>query len=282
MRDLLSQTNHLFENAKLDIIKFNVSSRVEMQTMKRTRPHYIVSYHKQGTSKLRIRDVIYEVEEGTVIFIPPNVEHDHYKDTDEETIFLWWHFTYEIANVLDVLKLFSIPLLIKIQAKEKFESVFLEYIDICNREDVWPAVVLKSAKSLEFLYLLLNEAMEGKQEEHFTPQMQNFISILMQIIKHPDQKISLKKLSEELYLHPTYISNRFKELFGKSPIQIHKELRINKAKALLKTSGMPVTAIANTLGFNNVSTFSRLFIQYVGISPTQFRTLNKKKGMGEM
>ncbi|WP_223593688.1 helix-turn-helix domain-containing protein [Neobacillus bataviensis] len=279
---MLNQFNYLFENAELEIKEFNLSSRIEMKTFNRTLPYYVVSYHKQGMSKLRVGDVTYEVHPGTVIFIPPNVEHDHYKDTSEESVFLWWHFKYEIGGVFDVLKLFQFPLLFPIKNKEKFEALFAEFMDTSLRKEIWPTIILRKAKSLELLYFLLNETVDDcKQTTLFTQQNQNFMSILIRMIQNIDKEISLKQLSEELFLHPTYISNRFKELFGKSPIQIHREMRINQAKKLLKTSDMSIALISDSLGFSGVSSFSRLFNLYVGVSPTEFRALGKKRGVSK-
>ncbi|WP_404810029.1 helix-turn-helix domain-containing protein [Metabacillus halosaccharovorans] len=97
------------------------------------------------------------------------------------------------------------------------------------------------------------------------------------MIQSSDGELTLKELSEKYHLHPTYISNRFKELFGKSPIQIHKEVRINKSKTLLNSTEMSITDIAYSLGFSGIPNFTRLFKSYVGISPTQYRNMSKEK-----
>lgn len=268
----------LFEHADLKIFLFDISSRDEMKTFKRTRPHYVMSYHKQGSAKLRVGKDTYDLTQGTVIFIPPNLEHDHYKDTDDETVFLWWHIKYEIGNVIDVLRLFQLPLVFQLKNANRFEKVFGEFMDSTSNKNSWPSSILKKAKALELLYLLLADADTGEEYGALNSQMKSFLCILVQIIQQPEKELSLKTLSDQLYLHPTYISNRFKELFGKSPIHMQREMRVHQAKKLLGSSEMSISSIAETVGFNGVSSFSRLFHLYVGISPSQYRDLNKLWG----
>lgn len=275
---MLDALDFLSEHAELKIFLFDVSSRVEMKTFNRTRPHYVMSYHKQGSAKLRVGQETYSITPGTVICIPPNVEHDHYKETDEETVFLWWHIKYEIGNVIDVLRLFQIPLVYQLKDASHFERVFGEFMESSSNKGPWPSTILKKAKALELLYLLLADMDTVEHYGFSNSQTQSFLGILVQIIQQPEKELSLKALSDQFYLHPTYISNRFKELFGKSPIHMHREMRIHQAKRLLGSSELSISSVAEAAGFNGVSSFSRLFHMYVGLSPSQYRDLNKLWG----
>jgi len=50
-----------------------------------------------------------------------------------------------------------------------------------------------------------------------------------------------------------------------------REKRLNKAKEMLETTGMTVSEICYSLGFENVSHFSRIFKQFHGKIPTSLR-----------
>lgn len=259
------------------MIEFDIHVRKKMETLNRTRPFYIMSYHKKGEAKLRIGEKVYSILPGTVMLIPPNIEHDHYKESEDDTTFFWCHFTYEIGNVIDVLKIFNIPITFEIKNSEDFERVFLQYKQLMEDTSFLHSTILKKAKAYEILYLFLENVLNNTHENiNERMQTEGFLCMLCDIIQHPEQGLTLTALSEKYHLHPTYISNRFKELFGLSPIQVLKELRINRAKTLLKTSEMSVTDIAEAVGFNGVPSFTRLFKSYVGISPTQFRNLNER------
>ncbi len=267
----------LLRHAVLNIVEFDIHIRNEMRTFNRVRPYYVMSYHKKGNAKLRVGKQTYTITPGTVVLIPPNVEHDHYKDSNEETVFLWWHFTFEIANAIDVLKVFDFPITFRLPNTEEFEKVFIQFKESSARAGYLPTTILKEAKALELLYLLLDGAMKSKEAVVGGLQSRSFLGILAQIVQHPEKQLTLHDLSRTLHMHPTYISNRFKELFGKSPIQVQREMRIHKAKTLLATSEMSITEIAQAVGCSGTPSFTRFFKSHVGISPTRFRSFRQNR-----
>lgn len=267
----------LLRYAELQVIEFDVHRRTEMRTFNRTLPWYVMSYLKTGSAKLRIGEDVFTLLPGMVICIPPGVKHDHYKEAADETEFLWWHFTYEIEGVMDVMKMIRIPYAFQLQNYVYFEKVFMEFIESSSNPDrSLPLSILKQAKSLELLYLILDSAVGANEDHAENGRLNNFIDLLTRIVQSPEESLTLQRMSDELHLNPTYISNRFKELFGKSPMQLQREMKIQRAKTLLETSEMTVTELSGKLGFSEVQNFTRLFKSYVGISPSQFRSVNRK------
>ncbi|AZN43065.1 AraC family transcriptional regulator [Paenibacillus albus] len=272
----------LLEHASLHIHEFDIHSRRELKELRRVLPFYVMSYHKEGKAALRIGNVSYPIDTGHVVLIPPYVEHDHYKDTNEESIFLWWHFTFQIAGLIDVFRLFQLPLIFKLENTTEFEQAFLQFQNSATSRNAAPGFlptrILEKAKSLELLYHILVSAMNENAVNRPDPHTNSFLEILAQMIQHPEQELSLGKIAQKVQMHPTYVSNRFKELFGKSPIQVHREMRVLKAKTLLRTSDLSIGEIALAAGFSGIPTFSRLFKSYVGVPPSQYRELNKPLG----
>jgi transcriptional regulator GlxA family with amidase domain len=64
---------------------------------------------------------------------------------------------------------------------------------------------------------------------------------------------------------------RFKRATGMSPIDYVQTIRIEEAKQLLETSGMPLDEIAAEVGYAEPASFRRLFGRLVGISPSAYR-----------
>src|SRR5689334_11982766 len=93
----------LLETAELNVLAFDIHHLRAMNYRNRVfQEYYMMTYVRKGSAKLKIQGQIYVIPPGSVIFIPPFLEHDQYKDSDEETEFLWWHFTYKIQNLIDV------------------------------------------------------------------------------------------------------------------------------------------------------------------------------------
>ncbi len=99
----------------------------------------------------------------------------------------------------------------------------------------------------------------------------NRIVDIMNYIQNYYKTVTLEDLSEKFYLTKPYLSKYIKESTGKTFGDIVKDIRINKAKALLQNKGMTVDAIAETVGYQNVEHFNRLFKKTYRMTPVQFR-----------
>ena len=64
---------------------------------------------------------------------------------------------------------------------------------------------------------------------------------------------------------------RFRAATGFSPLAYVQALRIEEAKQLLETGAVPVDAIGREVGYEDASSFSRLFRRLTGISPGDYR-----------
>ena len=83
--------------------------------------------------------------------------------------------------------------------------------------------------------------------------------------------MTLKKLGEKYHMNPTYISNKFKEYFGVSPIVLQRSMLFDMAKDYLMSSGMGINEIAEQLKFSDHAVFTRFFSERAGMSPKKYR-----------
>lgn len=268
----------LLSQARIQVVAVDIHERTEMSTFNRSRPEYVMSYHKVGHANLRVNNKVYAITPGTVVLIPPNIAHDHYKTSSERTVFMWWHFTYKISDSLDVLKFFNFPLTFQPLLANRFESVFNEFVGATKDSDQFPKVLLREAKALELLYLLLESAIrQSAITLQFRNDSERFFLILSEMVKFPERKFSLTELSDRLHLHPTYVSNRFRMLFGKSLGQVQRDLRIDRAKTLLSTTSFSVAEVAENVGLQGNSELTRMFTRYVGLTPSQYRNISTRE-----
>lgn len=64
---------------------------------------------------------------------------------------------------------------------------------------------------------------------------------------------------------------RFKLATGMAPLEYVHTMRIEEAKHLLETSGLPVAAVAEEVGYDDAAFFGRLFKRQVNLTPPQYR-----------
>jgi AraC-like DNA-binding protein len=82
-------------------------------------------------------------------------------------------------------------------------------------------------------------------------------------------KIHLKKISAEAFFSKFHFNRLFKSIYGKTPHQYLTSVRLDNAQLLLK-EGNPVSEVCFLVGFESLGSFSRLFKDTMGVSPTAF------------
>ena len=90
--------------------------------------------------------------------------------------------------------------------------------------------------------------------------------------------LSLKVISENLNVHPSYLSREFSKYFDDLSFGDYiRKLRIEKATTLLTESQYSLAEIAYITGFSDQSHFNRIFKKNIGITPSQYRRKNQAK-----
>jgi AraC family transcriptional regulator of arabinose operon len=100
-----------------------------------------------------------------------------------------------------------------------------------------------------------------------------FAHTLHYIKENISEKISVDELSAQAYMSKPNFYRAFKQAFGLSPIDYIIKERMRLAKRCLKNPALSVTEICFKAGFNNLAYFTRMFRQFEGMTPTEYRTL---------
>ncbi len=104
-------------------------------------------------------------------------------------------------------------------------------------------------------------AFEGEREK---------IAAAMTILQqNTDQPHTIKELSRKVAMNECYLKKGFKALTGKTIHEYQQELRITRAKTLLKEQGRSVTDVAHELGYSSISHFSTAFKKVTGMKPCE-------------
>lgn len=89
------------------------------------------------------------------------------------------------------------------------------------------------------------------------------------------QSVTLEELAEKFHLSEPYISKYIKEKSGKTFGEHVANVRMKKAKVLLKNGNMTVENIAYSVGYQNVEHFNRTFKKMYEMTPVQYRNANR-------
>ena len=170
---------------------------------------------------------------------------------------------YSIARQTMELLLSSMPA--KIQdlwaASHTMEDVELS-IENCNTRDALTSC----------LSGMLSEAHALLQENRHAGH--NAIErIKMYIDENYNRDIRLEDVADYVYLNANYISELFKKETGINFSKYLVQKRIETAKTFLLDTRYRINEVAAQVGYTDTKYFSRLFKEYVGVTPAQYRKM---------
>ncbi|MEQ3636376.1 helix-turn-helix domain-containing protein [Alcanivorax sp.] len=91
------------------------------------------------------------------------------------------------------------------------------------------------------------------------------------IHEHFKENTSLGQLAERVHLSPRQLQRRFTTTLGEPPLQYLQRVRIEAARKMLERGTNNLAKLAEQVGYQDVSSFSRLFKRHTGLSPSHYR-----------
>lgn len=97
--------------------------------------------------------------------------------------------------------------------------------------------------------------------------------------RNASEPCSLSGVAAVVGLSPYHFLRLFKREIGVTPYRFVMHTRIRKAVELLRDTRLPVTEIAFSVGFGDLSNFLHVFRREIGCSPLQFRNAGPRHGV---
>ncbi len=91
------------------------------------------------------------------------------------------------------------------------------------------------------------------------------------IDEHLSEEISRSSLAALVYMNPDYLGTLFKDEMHCSITMYIQQKRLDQAKKLLRETELPIYKVAEMVGYDNLSYFSKLFRQKIGCQPGEYR-----------
>ena len=232
---------------------------------------------------------------GCLHLVPPFTVHDCSCSRRLDHYHL--HFVSQLATGLDLLSLLDCKLQIKawpgiLKHFRRLENIYPERKLPCfdpAREEYrrFPTVVAQVGQGVSavdwfeskgILILLLAPFLKtayGHEGTH-ARATRLFLAVQEFIHEHMRKPILLGDLATAAKLHPTYFSDRFKQLVGVRPLEYLMRRRIERAQYLLLTSPASVKQIASEVGIADAGYFTRIFTRHCSMSPSAYRVAHSR------
>jgi transcriptional regulator GlxA family with amidase domain len=99
----------------------------------------------------------------------------------------------------------------------------------------------------------------------------SLISAVELMQNHTEEPLSLSQLATQARLSLRQMERLFKHHFGQRPAQYYLDIRLNKARNLLRQTSLSTFGIATACGFNSTSYLAKRYRLKFGIAPRQER-----------
>lgn len=88
---------------------------------------------------------------------------------------------------------------------------------------------------------------------------------------HLQHRLDVERLAGRVHMSPRQFGRRFKDAFGMTPQKYVEHLRIEAAKPLLESTTKDLQRIAADCGFSSAESMRRVFVQQLGVPPSEYR-----------
>lgn len=243
---------------------------------------------KKGCLFLAEEDRQYTIRENEMFLLLPDSHHYSWKPCQEDTGFYWLHF-YTTAQWKQGVKAsrfvsklpipeqhyhqcsytLHLPKHSTIQEPELFFELFQNILDSTAKEgenDIWKTEEL----FLKFLKMIENAGICKNRLTVLAEQIQIYLE------NNLERPITNQMLEEQFHLHRNYLAKAMKETFGKTPLEVLTEMRLEYAKQYLLRTNYDIRKISRLVGFSSEIYFSNCFKKYKGISPKNYRKKYEK------
>lgn len=125
----------------------------------------------------------------------------------------------------------------------------------------------------DLLGMAIRHIQQARQKENAKPveQAKSWIE------ENLCSEITIKKIADSVYMNPTYFCQYFKMQTGETILDFVTRKRMEKAKELLCNPILKMYEISARVGYQDTKYFSRLFKQWTGQSPSQYRDQQTKE-----
>jgi len=244
-------------------------------------PYYEIYYLLSGAREYFVKDSIYRVEAGDLVFIDKNEVHKTLLAGEPQHERIVFHI--DDRFVRDVLKEHAALLLSPFQQqspivslpkenREAFEVLIRRMLAELQTKSTSYELLLSQQITEMLLLAARYIATRSPSEPAYVSPLHRKISDVVRFMNASySEQIRIPELAERFYISPYYLSRIFKEVTGFTLIDYLNLTRVKEAQRLLRETNLSITAIAAQTGFENFSHFGKMFKKITRTSARDYR-----------
>lgn len=231
--------------------------------------HAELVYVVEGSVPITVEGVPHDLKAGELAVLFPYLPHSYGKAPDATFLLLLFE---PAATAFDNTLLTRKPVCWWQEGSAL--QPLIERIEFMYRKNR-----MKTATA--YLNAVIGELLEQMElEERGNSDRDITVRLLSYCEEHCTQQITVQSIADALYISPSYVSKFFSKKLCYGFRGYINALRLQKARSLLLNTDKKILDIMLECGFQNQSSFNRVFREETGLSPRDYRA-EKKVGSGE-
>ena len=239
---------------------------------------------RRGTCWAKFGDRIEQLSTGDLIFLGPGIDHvltsqDPNGNTNypgEDTLLLCGYCSFLQTASTPLLDVFPSATIIREEEffqypwlKSTFDQLGGEYLS----QNPGSELIVNKLTEVVLIELIRINFAQAEGNSFLQALHDKRISKALQLLHaEPEHSWTLELLANQIGMSRAAFAKRFKELVGLPMFGYLTDLRMQKAKELLRESLLPVYDIAEQVGYESERAFVNTFTKQVGTTPKRFRS----------
>lgn len=233
------------------------------------RDHYLIHYIISGKGTYHVNGTTYHLQEGDSFLVYPNTEVIYCADEQDPWEYAWVGFTGSDAAMILQATDFSKqnPCILSTPAGEDIKRQLLHIYDA--RGNGFEHAVEMTGRLYTALALFMHSSTQKNNQNSSQTYVQKGIEYISSNYSYP---ITVEDIAAYVGLSRSQLFRSFQAVLNVSPKEYLTDFRIKQSCYLLENSSLSITAIANSIGFDNGLYFSKAFHKIKGMSPKEYRS----------
>lgn len=238
------------------------------------RDHYLIHYIISGKGMYLVNGESISLGAGDSFLVYPDTEVTYRADSHTPWEYAWVGFTGSDASMIlqatDFSK--SAPYIRSTPYGEDIHRQILHIYDARGNE--FEHAVEMTGRLYTMLALFMHGSSHSEIKNTSNSYVQKGIEFISSNYSYP---ITVEDIASYVGLSRSHLFRSFQSVLGLSPKEYLTDFRIKQACYLLEHSNLSITAIANSVGFDNSLYFSKTFHKKKGHPPKEYRLLHNKQ-----
>lgn len=240
-------------------------------------PEAVIIVCVGGLGWARVNGELIRVPAGSTLVLPPRQPHAYWSDSTKPWTIWWLHVAgADVEALVGLADSRPDEGVIEVSDLLGLTARLDETLGCLERDETIPTLVQASGVAWAALAQLAADRLSGVRRHRREP-IQDAQSHLRQ---HYTGRIRVPELAKQYGLSPSHFATLFRAATGYSVTEYIRSLRMARARELLSTSDLTVSAVAAIVGYNDPFHFSRQFRRQNGCSPSDYRQQNRHGDSG--